>query len=233
MALVKTSALISDIKGRLSGSVFQGSASGLTIRTERKHINRRTVFQTDQRAIAQLVQSAWQALSDNDRTSWNVYAGMRNKPQRKNPMVKLSGHQIFLNENIIRLSLSARLTTPLTIITTPIIQTQPAQVNINSVTIPVGGVLLITKDIATVEGDNFFAIYITRPLTKSQLSQHNKFQLMKVLQDSEDHVDVAASYIAKFGSLPPIGSFVNTKICQGLYASNGLSNITESRFEVS
>lgn len=103
MAKIKLSSLISDISGKVGGSIFQSSLSGHTVRNLNYPTNRKTDPQENIRNISIRLQKAWYDITPSQRTYWRKYAWMRKEPQINNPHLYLNGHQLFLKINHYRL----------------------------------------------------------------------------------------------------------------------------------
>jgi hypothetical protein len=80
MAIIKTSGLISDIRGSINGSTFQRSASGLVMRSKPVSVGRGTNSQNNIRNINSQLNFAWQNLSQAQRDLWGSYAIFLNGP---------------------------------------------------------------------------------------------------------------------------------------------------------
>src|SRR3989304_6612380 len=105
MALIRTSALIADITGRIAGSCFQRSQGGLIMRAQRAQRNSNTNAQQFQKVGINEIMLTWTSLTQAQRDQWNQYAIYRNIKQKKNPTRTISGHQIFIRENNLRYSM--------------------------------------------------------------------------------------------------------------------------------
>ena len=70
MAKVLYTAIVADLKGRLSGSVFQTSVGGNVLRSLVVPINRRTTKQQRVRSSLAAVTSSWRYCSEANRNSW-------------------------------------------------------------------------------------------------------------------------------------------------------------------
>lgn len=99
MAKIKTSAIITDISGKVGGTVFQRSGSGLIMKNKDKNVRRKTFSQITSSACISNVQSFWQSLSSTQKTAWSKYAGYNVLSQRKAKGLALSGYQVFMRYN--------------------------------------------------------------------------------------------------------------------------------------
>jgi hypothetical protein len=109
MASIKFSALVNQLKGKLNGSVFQGSTSGAIVRNKPYFINgSRTGKLTkadagrvsnQQRYVASISQE-WGKLSDNDRQTWDTMAYLWPFKNRFGETYIGSGYQVFQMVNL-------------------------------------------------------------------------------------------------------------------------------------
>jgi len=102
MALITLSPLLSDIKGKIGGGVFQNSQGGLMLRTKVTPINRRTLPQNRSRIDMFNLQNEWLRLTQAQRDDWDLWAVTYPKPQIKNPLKTINGQQYFLKYNDYR-----------------------------------------------------------------------------------------------------------------------------------
>ena len=232
MALITTGSIVTDLKGRLGGHVFQRTLGGLMVRTERSHVNPKLPFQLGQRNLLQQMLQIWNSMSDTQRKAWDVYAVFRGYPQRKNTGNTLSGQMCFVKENILRQSgILPLLAIYSNIMQNPVMLFPPPQLNVVSV-VNTAGVLSVTFDSGYDLLSYYPILYLSRSLTASQRSQNNKYQVMKGFTIPAGVYTITAQYVEKFGVVPPVGAWLNWKICNVPNAANGSSNFTSSRLQV-
>lgn len=71
MAKIKLSAIVSEMRGKLNGSVFSKNRGGAYIRTKVTPVNPQTVAQGNVRATLTGLSQAWRNLTEAERTAWN------------------------------------------------------------------------------------------------------------------------------------------------------------------
>jgi hypothetical protein len=71
MAKVKFSALISEMRNKLNGSVFSKNRSGNYLRNKVTPVNPQTSAQTARRSVLTYLSQNWPALTQSQRDSWN------------------------------------------------------------------------------------------------------------------------------------------------------------------
>lgn len=91
------------MRGKLAGTVFQRSSSGLTMRTKTAQVNPRTSAQNSQRSIIYSLQKSWQLLTDEQRTIWNNFSRFGNFKGGLIDKHQLTGQQVFIKYNSPRL----------------------------------------------------------------------------------------------------------------------------------
>jgi hypothetical protein len=116
MAVVKTSGIaITEISGKLAGTVFARNGAGLSTRNRVKGTNPRTNLQTTQRAKFSSNAGGWRGLTDAERKSWNLAAASGEWPykNRLGETQQPSGSQLYnrLNDTITSVG-GAVITTP-------------------------------------------------------------------------------------------------------------------------
>ena len=109
MASIKFSALVNQLKGKLNGSVFQGSTSGAIVRNKPYFINGSRAgkltkadagrVSNQQRYVASISQE-WGQLSDNDRQTWESQAYLWPFTNRFGESYIGSGYQVFQMVNL-------------------------------------------------------------------------------------------------------------------------------------
>ena len=62
MALVQTGSVITDIRGKVGGHVFQGNTHGLVLKNKSNPVNKLSTNQTLRRSALSTIQIAWQQL---------------------------------------------------------------------------------------------------------------------------------------------------------------------------
>lgn len=96
MAKVNLTSLLDSLVGRLSGSVFQQSLSGLQLRSLPLPRNPRSSFQQQQRQQFRYYVALWRALTDAQRSSWND-----NAPPGTSGFNNFASSQLVLNSSAL------------------------------------------------------------------------------------------------------------------------------------
>jgi hypothetical protein len=232
MARIKTSALISDISGKLNGTVFQRTQGGLCMRNQSGKINSNTPANNSHKIGLSTVQVSWQSLTNSERLLWQTYSIYLNKKQKKNPTLTVNGHQLFIDINTIRYDLSPDNTLfqpyPLT---TPILAPLPQPINITTIERD-GLALKVNLDRAVNNTKEVIILYLSRPLLGSQMSSYIKVLLMKSPTNSGTEFECNASYFYSYGRRPNVGEWLQTKIALYSTDSQNYSSYSVQRIQV-
>lgn len=232
MALIRLSALATDIIGKMNGSVFQRNQGGLSIRTQPGIINTRTPAQQKIKLGILACQNAWRGLNAGQINVWTAYAIMLNKAQKKNVGRAISGQALFLFQNTLRFMANEYIDDIVpVIITDPVLQLNPVGSTVLSVQYN-GGSTLINFD-STVPAEQFVILKMSRPLTASQMSQYNKLAVIPAnIDGGSSGWSILSEYKHIYGRVPNVDEYVNIEVTNGIHESNGFSPAIRSRLQV-
>jgi|SRR3990172_9549793 len=218
MALIRTSALITDITGRIGGSTFQRTQGGLIMRPQRaKSRNTSNLVQYNKVGMSTIT-NAWTGLTQAQRDQWNQYAIWRNIKMSKNPTRTISGHQIFIRENSLRYSMKdygAIFFNP--IHNTPLLASPPAPINLEDILNIVLN-LILQIDTNLIAAQQACLVWMSAPITQSIQSRYVKRTMIKaVTVDGASH-NITDYYTSVYGRIPNVGEYVSVEI--GIYDNN-------------
>ena len=233
MARVKTSAIIADISGKLNGSVFQRNQGGLCIRNQSGKINSNTLRSNSRKVGMSVVQGAWQSLTAAERLLWETYSVYLSKKQKHSNSLIINGHQLFLNINSIRYDLSSSnaLFQPY-LLSTPILQPLPQPINVSLIVINFGDIT-VTLDRAVDATKEVVVLFLSRPLSGSQQSAHQKLILMKSPTINGTDFIVTDYYEEVYGRILNVGEYVQSKVAIYNTDSENYSSYSVQRVLVS
>jgi hypothetical protein len=102
MARVKFSALISEMRGKLNGSVFTKNRYGNSLRNKVTPVNRRTSFQATIKTLFTSFNQKWRSLTADQQKAWNAAVEDFKKTNIFGDSYKPSGINLFseLNTNL-------------------------------------------------------------------------------------------------------------------------------------
>lgn len=198
MARIKTSAIITDIRGKVQGTVFQQSQGGLIIRNNPAPINPNTPSQSLSRAISFNLQQSWKSLSDIQRTLWDNFVSFNPIGQKNNSTRFLNGQQAFIKLNTYRVLYSkAVLTNPqFGRIDQPALQVEIVKSGV--------GVTLQTN-VSPVIADQFIILFLTFAVPFTVNNPGNRLKIIPFLTTAATTLDIDDEFIAVFGSTMPDG----------------------------
>lgn len=114
MARVKFSSLLNSIDGSVGGTTFQRNKSGNTVRSKPLPVNHNSLKVIETNNFLAIIQNAWRAMSDNERNEWVLFANYNPVGNIHNRNVNLSGYQLFVKYNLLRLTGGYTLLTTIT-----------------------------------------------------------------------------------------------------------------------
>ncbi len=232
MARIITSSLISNISGKLNGSVFQRSQGGLTLRNKTSHVNSNSSRSNLRKIGMATVQSAWQSLSNSDRQLWQVYATFIGKKQKHNSGLNVNGHQLFLNYNSIRYDLSSsNASLDPYLLTTPVLTPLPLPLVPNEVLNSAGNVLVSFDRVLDTDTD-IAVCFISRPLLPSQFSSNQKLTLMKAPTTNDNFISIGDYYETVYGRKIQSGEYCQVKLAIYSLTTQSISSYSSDRFLV-
>lgn len=223
MALIKLTAIVDNISGKLNGTVFAKNKGGNYMRSKSKPSNPKTAAQMAVRATFGSISSAWKNLTESARSAWRESASSFPYINRLGDSKILSGFALHqkLNTNLDLIGESA-LTFP---------PEPKSPVNFSSLTVSARfdktadeHLLGIMAPQSSVEGDSKTLIYATPPLSHGVENFENRLRLIGVDPSSAFTGSYNANdkYVAVFGELP-VGAKVGIKL-QNISSVSGMAS---------
>jgi len=203
MARIKYSALVSDMRNKLNGSVLSKNRAGSYVRNKTTPVNPQTSFQQAVRQRLGALSTEWGSLTQPQRQSWIASTASF-------PYTDIFGDKKELDGK----SLYVKLNSNLANVGSPTINQAPA-----SVGVPVFGItqalftpgatglddLSLTVSGATVPAGFALAIYATPAIKPGVEFVKNKFRFIGTATATASTVDATALYNARFGGIFPAG----------------------------
>lgn len=109
MPVIKFSALVNDMKGKMNGSVFAGSTSGTVLRGIGSRSGKRSALRMIRNNSMVAVASSWRSLNPNQQKSWNDAAPNFTAYNKVGDVRVMSGYELFVKCNSGRKMLSESL----------------------------------------------------------------------------------------------------------------------------
>lgn len=196
MAKVKFSALISEMRNKLNGSVFSRNRGGNYLRNKVTPINPSTTTQVAARNLLTSYAQAWRSLTAAQRDAWNAAVSTWATTDIFGDLKNPTGLQLYirLNVNIANASGTALLLPPIPV--------GVSAVTVLSVIVDdSANTSLVTFAPTPVPADHALYIEATAPLSAGISNFNSKFRHITTLNAAvATGADVNAAYVTKFGS---------------------------------
>lgn len=232
MARVKVSGIISDIRGKVGGSVYQSSQGGLILKNKSGVISSSSSRSLKHKMGIARIQGNWRAITNEQRMLWEQYSIYLDKKQKHNPSIRVNGHQLFLNYNSIRYDLQevAPLFNPY-LLESPIMTTLPEPISIVSV---VQGEVFLFVTLSRVINslEEVIILSLSSSLLGSQNSQNQKMLLMKSATTSGNVFECSNYYKEVYGRKLEVGMYVQSRVAIWSVVNQSYSLFSRQRFEV-
>lgn len=212
MALIKTSAFISDIRGKIQASIFQGSLAGLTLRSISGQVNKNSLRQNKTRNFTFKLQQEWRLLSGAERNLWLQFTNF-------NPILQKRSRDLFINaqQNFIKFN-SYRLEYDLDILKTP--QFTKCEITPVDITIELSGIDLFVKVDRDMNSNlEFIVLFLTVNLLPTINNPGSRLKLIKFTTTGNDTFNIADPYRTIYGKLPESGTKIFFKFSNADKAS--------------
>lgn len=196
---IKYSALVSDARGKLNGSVASKNRYGQYFRNKMTPVNRRTDAQMRVRGAFASISSAWRNLTQSQRDAWAAVS-------KDNPFKDIFGDSHVLQGNAYFQKINMLLSTAdLPLLDTPVKIVTPTFQLIDMVT-PFNENNMIVEVAPYLPEDvtpAVFAIYATPSVSAGREFLKNEYRHIGNLEYADlanNQLDIADLYKARFGS---------------------------------
>ncbi len=201
MAKIKLSGIISDISGKVGGSIFQKSQSGYILRNLSIPVNKKTLAQVNIRNITNNLQQYWLNLSQSQREIWQSFSRYNSLKQKNFSNLLINGHQTFLKLNHYRLLYGYDI-----LITPQFLKCQFTNINL---TLELRSNRLVTiSDRELSPGTEFLIIFLTL-CTKASINNPGSSYRTIIGNFTELYQnDITDAYFNTFSTIPDPGQTV-------------------------
>lgn len=210
MALIKYSALVSDMRNKLNGSVASANRYGSYLRNKVTPVNPQTSFQQAARQRLGNLSASWRGLTQAQRNSWingtdsfpftNIFGDIKH----------LSGQTLFvkLNTNLLKIGEAQIDVAPLPVAIPAIAATAiTVEETADALT-----ALAVTVTPGTVPAGYALAVYATPPINPGVAFVKNQYRFIGVGTLAAGELDLLADYSARFGSVALEGQSVFVRL---------------------
>lgn len=202
MAHVQYGTIVTNLKGKVGGNVFQGGKSGniAKIKAATTHESKLTkadagrIINTPQ--VTAEIAGLWRLLTDAERASWDTNAVNFPAYNRFGEAYTPSGYQVFvtLNFQIKRLAGSLAYTCPMPVTINPMPVFSIAQPDLTSLDVTWAG---------GIQTDCNIRVEATQPMGAGRKPKNSFFKVIAQWDDATSSPeDLFPSYAAVFGSFP-------------------------------
>lgn len=205
---IKYSALVSDMRGKLNGSVASVNKYASYLRNKVTPVNRKSSAQIAVRNFFTTVAQAWRGLTADQRAQWNAGAKNFSRTNIFGDLKQLSGFNLFmrLNQNLLNVSEAQITVCPLPTEVVPAVCVGAAMDVSNA-----------SCDLTLANAINagtLVEVFATPGLSAGKSFVASEFKKIKTANSADGNVlALDGDYIAVFGSIPAAGTkvFFKTK----------------------
>lgn len=197
MAKVKFSALVSDMRNKLNGSVFSKNRYGSYLRNKITPVNPQSSYQLAQRANLSFLSSAWRTLTDQQREGWRTLAQTSPSTDIFGDSKILAGNAYFvaLNLNLLGADSPIALTAPI-LVSVPVVVATNVALDANQQS---NNDISLTIDPATIPAGFKLAVYATPSMSPGITFVKNKLRYLGVFPATSGTVNLLTRYTERFG----------------------------------
>lgn len=208
MARIIYSGIVTKISGSMGGTTFQSNAYGYTCKNKANMVKPNSEDQQLRKLILASATKNWSSMAQLGRDNWNTFAATFPQYSKHNTSAVLSGFAVF-----VKWHAAFYLGTGTFSFVDSAPTVAPSVMDTVVVTITnLAGVL--TLHTAWAIGDESWNVnfFISRQFSKAQNFVGSSPRFIRMGTSTVESVPITALYLAKFGTIPPIGAIVNVNI---------------------
>lgn len=219
----KFGAIVTDGLGKLGDVVASKNRAGSFFRERVDPVDTPSSFKTSARALFASVSSAWKGLSQSQRDAWDSSILLFPYVDKFGSVRYHSGFHLFVKLNTVRLICSQ------SVLSLPPVKSEFVPINVVSLyfdnTAQYAEVILSEN----VTHGRAVLIYASKGVSQGVGRFHGQLALIKVVLPNSYYIQgVHVQYIARFGSIPPIGEKVFVKVVTAQLSSGFVASPTFS-----
>jgi len=204
MARVKPSGMISEIIGKIKGTIFQRSAAGLIARTNSTPVNKRSERLSVSRSIMFIAQQEWLKLTDAERDTWKAFTALVKFSQKNNVDLFINAQQLFIKIHIWRIFYDKGI-----LINPAFFKGKIIPVSVSAFS---NGVqLFLTTSRVLLPAQEFLVLFASVVVPNTINNPGNRLKLIKLITSNTDSFDITGLYINIFGKVPLPGEKIFLK----------------------
>ena len=197
MAKILLTAFLGDIRGKVAGTVFSKNRGGAYARTKVTPSNPQTSAQNLVRSRLTGFSQGWRGLTQSARDAWNAAVASFPRTNVFGNSKILSGHQLYIGLNSqLEAAGQSSIGTP------PVPVGAPAVLTVSGSASAGGGTFTVAYTPDPVPADTTLIIDCTEQVSAGKNNVNSLYrQVANVAAAATSPYDIAAEYVAKFGSL--------------------------------
>lgn len=202
MSKIKYSALVSDVRNKLNGSVLSKNRFGNYIRNKTTPVNPQTTYQQNARALLAAMSQAWAGLTEAQRSGWRALAQSLPFTDIFGDSKVLTGQMLYskLNVNLEKMGETAVANAPAKV-AVPFIE---APLLVATQTASAMTVLDLSVLPATIPAGFEVAVYATPAINPGISFVKNQFRFIGVAPaPTTGDIDLLTLWNARFGTASP------------------------------
>jgi len=205
---MKFGAIVVDGRGKIGGHVASKNRSGSYLRTKTTPVNPQSSAQMTARSSLATNSKGWAGLTDAQRNDWNSATELYSKTNIFGDKVLPTGKNLYtaINCNLALASVAA-ISSPLAPISVP----APSSLTLTSDNSDQS--LSLVYAATPVPANTVYMVEATEGVSAGTAFVKSKYRKIEVLAAAATSpADLAASYIAKFGSVPAAGKKIFVRV---------------------
>lgn len=197
MAKIKLSALVSEMRGKLNGSVFSRNKGGAYLRTKVTPLNPQTSAQVAARNRLSAFAQGWRNLTQAQRDAWNAAVANFKSTDVFGDLKEKTGLQLYIQLNVnIDLVGAAAITEP------PVPIGADALTSLTAAFAETGQTGTVAFAPTPVPANHSLVIEATPQISAGISNANSLFRVIQIeAAAAATPANIAAAYIAKFGAL--------------------------------
>jgi hypothetical protein len=202
MAKIKFSALVSDMRNKLNGSVLSKNRYGNYMRNKTTPVNPQTTFQQNARAVLSSLSQAWAGLTEVQRNGWKALALTLPFTDIFGDPKTLTGNSLYvgLNANLLKVGGTAIPNAPLKVAVAAV---QITEVTATSAAGTMGS-LTVTFGPGTIPAGFKAAVFATPAINPGVSFVKNQFRFLTSLAAADTSpANITAAWNLRFGAVAP------------------------------
>lgn len=210
MARIKYSALVSDMRNKLNGSVLSKNRAGSYVRNKTTPVNPQTQYQQAVRQRLGALSTEWGGLTPAQRASWLAATPSFPYTDIFGDKKELDGKSLFvkLNSNLNSIG-SATITSAPATVGIPVFGIINAEATEGGIGIDD---FVLTMSAAAMPAGFALAVYATPAVKPGVSFVKNKFRFIGTATVAASVADITAIYNARFPGVVPAGSTIHVRV---------------------